>query len=124
MLASSLFAVADRCEDEDKNETPFGAAVVIIELTDNDIELQVFADAFDWTRLQMVDPNERMIFDTKARGKLGRQGGLSEIVFASEPSHFLEDEPEFDESIIGVEPKFLKRVVRTDKSDTPTGTQR
>ena len=75
LLAVCPITFADnRCEDayEDDNETPFGAAVVIIELTDNDIELQVFADAFDWTRLQIFDPRERLIFDTKARGRLRR----------------------------------------------------
>lgn len=91
--------------DDDDDADPFGAAVVIIELTDNDIELQVFADAFDWTRLRVFDPNERLIFDTRGRGRLIRQGGLSEIVWASEPSHFLEDEPDFDESV----EDFLRR---------------
>lgn len=103
LLAMSPYVLAH--DDEDANEEPFGAAVIIIELTDNDIELQVFADAFDWKRLQVFDPNERMIFDTKARGKLRRQGGLSEIVWASEPSHFLEDEPDYDESV----DDFLRR---------------
>ena len=40
-LVTSQIAVAD------DNEVPFGAAVMIIELTDEDIELQVFADAAD-----------------------------------------------------------------------------
>ena len=97
MLATSPFVLAGG--DEDANEEPFGAAVIIIELTDNDIELQVFADAFDWTRLQIFDPRERLIFDTKARGRLRRQGGLSEITWASEPSHYLNDEDNYDEEV-------------------------
>ena len=80
-------------------EIPFGAAVMIIELTDNDIELQVFADAFDWKRLEIFDPNEHKVFDATARGKLRRQGGMSEMFWASEPSHYLEDEDNFDEPV-------------------------
>jgi len=98
-LAPSQIVLAD-----DK-EIPFGAAVMIIELTDNDIELQVFADAFDWKRLEIFDPNERKIFEAGARGRLRRQGGMSEMFWASEPSHYLVDEPEFDEPIEA----FLKR---------------
>jgi hypothetical protein len=81
------------------HEIEFGAAVVIIELTDNDIELQVFADSFDWKRLEIFDPNGRKAFDAGARGRLRSQGGMSEMFFASEPSHYLEDEPEFDEPV-------------------------
>lgn len=102
-LATSPPVLAD--DENDENEEPFGAAVIIIELTDNDIELQVFADAFDWNRLQIFDPKERLVFDTKARGRLRRQGGLSELAFASEPSHFLNDEDEYDEEV----EDFLKR---------------
>jgi len=78
---------------------PYGAAVVIIELTDNDIEMQMFADAFDWSRLQINDPGGRLIFGTRSRGRLQRQGGLSELTFASEPSHYLDDEPDYDEEV-------------------------
>ena len=86
-------------EQVDEAEMPFGAAVIIIELTDNDIELQVFADAFDWTRVEIFDPMERKVFDVKARGRLQRQGGMSELFWASEPSHYLEDEDNYDESV-------------------------
>ncbi len=89
----------------EESETPFGTAVLIMELTDNDIELQVFADGFDYTRLNIFDPNERKVFDGRARGRLKRQGGLSEVFFASEPSHYLVDEPDFDEPV----EDFLKR---------------
>lgn len=89
----------------EEDEIPFGAAVMIIELTDNDIELQVFADAFDWERLEIFDPNERKVFDAKARGRLKRQGGMSEMFWASEPTHYLEDEPDFDEPVEA----FLRR---------------
>jgi hypothetical protein len=92
-LAISPFVLADH------DETPFGAAVIIIELTDNDIELQVFADAFDWTRLEIFDPRDRKVFDTKARGRLKRQGGMSEMFWASEPSHYLVEEDNFDEPV-------------------------
>jgi hypothetical protein len=100
LLAAAPFALADSmCAEPDGDETPFGAAVVIIELTDNDIELQVFADAFDWNRLKVFDPNERLFFDTRARGRLVRQGGLSELVWASQPSHYVVDEDDYDEDV-------------------------
>jgi len=102
LLTLSSISFAD---DGDENETPLGAAVILIELTDNDIELQIFADAFDWRRLQVFDPKDRRIFDTRSRGRLTRQGGLSELIIASEPSHYLEDEPDYDESV----EKFLRR---------------
>lgn len=91
--------------DREHEEEPLGAAVILIELTDNDIELQLFADAFDWTRLQVFDPRDRSIFDTRSQGRLTRQGGMSELAFASEPSHYLVDEPDFDESV----ERFLRR---------------
>lgn len=101
-----LIALPAAAQDATKeNEIPFGAAVIIIELTDNDIELQVFADAFDWNRLEIFDPNERKVFNASSRGRLNRQGGMSEMFFASEPSHYLEDEPEYDEPVAA----FLRR---------------
>lgn len=98
-LALALVAPTSVLADSDEEEVPFGAAVIIIELTDNDIELQVFADAFDWNRLEIFDPSERKVYDARARGRLVRQGGMSEMFWASEPSHYLEDEPNFDESV-------------------------
>jgi len=85
-------------------EREFGASVVIIELTDNDIELQVFVDG-EWAQLKVLDPKERKIFDARTAGRLRRQTGISEMFFASEPTHYLEDEPEFDGSI----EEFLNR---------------
>ena len=84
-LASAIAPVA--LADDDDDETPFGAAVVIIELTEDDIELQVFADAFDWSRLRIYE------------------GGLSEMAFASEPSHYLNNEDNYDEEV----EDFLRR---------------
>ncbi len=83
----------------EEDEVEFGAAVMIIELTEEDIELQVFADASDWKRIKITDPNDRRVFVARARGKLRRQGGMSEMFWASEPSHFLEEEDNFDEPI-------------------------
>ncbi len=83
----------------EEDEVEFGAAVMIIELTEEDIELQVFADASDWKRIEITDPNDRRVFVARARGKLRRQGGMSEMFWASEPSHFLEEEDNFDEPI-------------------------
>ena len=90
---------------EDDNELPFKITSLIIELTDNDIELQAFVDGVEWRRLQVIDPNERKIFNLSAQRNLRRQGGLSELFFASEPTHYLEDEPDFDGTI----ERFLAR---------------
>jgi hypothetical protein len=95
----------------DEEEFPLGAATVIIELTDNDIELQVFVDGSPaWTHLAIVDPNERRIFDLKTRRRLARQG-MSERFFASSPSHFPEDDSgEIDpEGTIETIEAFLRR---------------
>ena len=89
----------------EEEEIPFGASVVIIELTDNDIELQAFVDGVEWKRVTVSDPNEHKIFHGRATGRLRRQGGLSEMFWASEPTHYLEDEPDFD----GTVKSFLKR---------------
>lgn len=96
ILALTFVSLAAPPSARAGDEIPIGAAVVIIELTDNDIELQVFADAFDWVRLEVEDPSGRKLFDTRARGRLVRQDGMSEMFWASEPTHYLEDEPDFD----------------------------
>lgn len=89
----------------DDNEQPLGAAVVIIETTDNDIELQVFVDGSpSWKRVEIADPNERRIYNLRTQGR-GRRQGMSELFFASNPSHYLEDEPDFDEPVEA----FLRR---------------
>ena len=56
-------AIAEDVEDEQ----PFGATSLIIELTDNDIELQVFVDGVEWNSLQIYAPNERSIFTLRAQ---------------------------------------------------------
>ena len=91
--------------DDDGPSTPFGASVLIIELTEDDIELQVFVDGTDWTQVEVSDPNERRIFDARAEGRLERQNGMSEMFWASEPTHYLEDDPVFD----GTVESFLDR---------------
>ena len=90
---------------DDGPSIPFGASVLIIELTEDDIELQVFVDGTDWTRVKVSDPNERRIFDARAKGRLKRQNGMSEMFWASEPTHYLEDDPAFD----GTVESFLDR---------------
>jgi hypothetical protein len=83
-------------EDEDK-EFPLGAAVVIIETTDNDIELQVFVDGSPtWKLLEIIDPNRRSIFDLRTQQQLRKQG-MSELFFASSPDAFpVDDTGEID----------------------------
>lgn len=102
-LAVGLVAQVARADDDDRDdfderafavdprqpgELPFKAATIIIELTDNDIELQAFVDGNNWRRLAIADPRgERVNFDLMTRRRLGRQG-MSELHFASEPSDF------------------------------------
>ncbi|NNL65913.1 MAG: fibronectin type III domain-containing protein [Myxococcales bacterium] len=88
-----------------RQQVDLGAAVVIIELTDEDIELQVFIDGFLWDRMTLRDPDGRKIFSTRATDRLKAQGGMSEMFFASEPTHYLEEEPNFD----GTVAEFLER---------------
>ncbi len=92
-------------EGKEINEQPFGASVVIIETTDNDIELQTFVDGFEWKNLQVFNPEEKKVLNLTAQRNLRKQGGLSELFFASEPTHYLEDNPDFDGTIKG----FLSR---------------
>ena len=73
-----------------ESELPFKVTSIIFEVTDNDIELQAFVDGNEWKSLTITAPDERPIFHLNTRRKLGRQG-LSELHFASEPSHFPED---------------------------------
>ncbi len=80
------------------DDIPFGVSVVSIELTDNDIQLNVFVDG-EWNQLKIRDPREREMFGAGATGVLKRQSGVSEMYFASEPTHYLEDEPNFDGTI-------------------------
>ncbi len=70
---------------------PFKATTHIIELTDNDIELQVYIDGNDWKHLEISDPKGRQIFNLSTLRRLDRQG-MSEMQFASQPSHFPEDD--------------------------------
>ena len=70
---------------------PFKATPIIIELTDNDIELQVFVDGNNWKTLQIVAPDDRTIFHLRTKQILKRQG-MSELHFASEPSNFPVDD--------------------------------
>lgn len=80
-------------------ELPFGITSLIIELTDSDIELQAFVDGVEWENLQIFGPNESRIFNLGTQRNLPGLGGLSELFFASEPTHYLEEEPEFDGTI-------------------------
>ena len=82
-----------------QEEWEFGANAIIIELTDNDIELQVFIDGFDYTKVSGFDPLGEKFVEMKTKGRLSATGGFSEIFFASEPSHYLEEEDDYDESV-------------------------
>ncbi len=111
VIALSLGATASLGLTQEDNEQPLGAAVVNIETTDNDIELQVFVDGSPtWKHLQIEDPNERRIFNLKTQRRL-RQQGMSELFFASSPDAFPADENgEIDpDGIPAVVEEFLDR---------------
>jgi len=123
LLASSMamafaFLAAPAASQEDA--LPFGATVLVIELADNDIELQIFADAVEWTRLMVSDPNERTIFEAKAAEGLETQGGMSEMFWASEPTHYLQHDPNFDEPVEGFLERFPEGQYKF-KAMTPSG---
>jgi hypothetical protein len=85
-LLAATFAVAASAGEEE--ETPFDEAELFFELNDTDGDLGIHSkiDGEDWRRLRIEDPNERVILDIAARGRLGRHG-LTELAFESaEPS--------------------------------------
>lgn len=87
---------------------PFKATSIIIETTDNDIELQAFVDGGPVKKLQIYDRRERKIFNLNTQRKLGRQG-LSELTFASEPDHFPEEALAPSDEANEVVQAFLKK---------------
>lgn len=55
--------------------------------TDGDAGLQLAADAEDWKRFTLLDTNGKALIDVRAKGRLRRPFGLSELFLeASEPS--------------------------------------
>jgi hypothetical protein len=55
--------------------------------TDGDAGLQLGADAEDWKRFKLLDTKGKVLIDIRARGRLRRPFGLSELFLeASEPS--------------------------------------
>ncbi len=91
VAAASGFIIPVWTSASHGDELPFKATTLIIELTDNDIELQFFIDGDEWSRLRMFDPKGRGILDLRTRHRLGAQGG-TELHHASQPSHFPEDD--------------------------------
>ena len=74
--------------------------------TDGDAGLQLAADAEDWKRFTLLDTEGRVLIDVRAKGRLRRPFGLSEL--------FLE----------ASEPPFAKVPFRTFKRRFPDGTYR
>jgi len=97
VVALILGAAAPLGWAQENKELPLGAAVVIIETTDNDIELQVFVDGnATWKQLEIIDPNKQKIFDLRTQQRLRKQG-ISELFFASAPDAFpVDDTGEID----------------------------
>ncbi len=78
-------------DDDDDEEIPFEEARLFFELNDTDGDLGIHGkiDGDEWKRLEIEDPNERIMMKVRARGRLGRQG-LTELFFESA-------EPTFDD---------------------------
>jgi hypothetical protein len=74
--------------------------------TDGDAGLQLAADAEDWRRFTLLDTRGKVLIDVRAKGRLRRPFGLSEL--------FLE----------ASEPSFTKVPFRTFKNRFPHGTYR
>jgi hypothetical protein len=74
--------------------------------TDGDAGLQLAADAEDWKRFTLLDTRGKALIDVRAKGRLRRPFGLSEL--------FLE----------ASEPPFTKVPFRTFKKRFPTGRYR
>jgi hypothetical protein len=74
--------------------------------TDGDAGLQLAADAEDWKRFTLLDTKGKVLVDVRAKGRLRRPFGLSEL--------FLE----------ASEPPFTKVPFRTFKKRFPHGTYR
>lgn len=107
-LVASGAALAERDRDDHEDERPLNVANILIETTDNDIELQVFVDDAEWTSLNISDPKGRRIFRLNTRGRLGRQG-MTEMGFASNPTHFPEDADPSGPEVAQVIKRFLRR---------------
>jgi hypothetical protein len=74
---------------------PFSVANVYIELndTDGDLGFHALVDGDAWKRLEIVDPNERMMLGVGAFGRLQKQG-MTELFFESAEPSFEELPPE------------------------------
>jgi hypothetical protein len=66
--------------------------------TDSDAGIQVFIDADQWKVMRIFDPNGTLVFESKATGRFGKQGGTELFLESAEPDF---TELPFDE--------FLKR---------------
>jgi hypothetical protein len=72
------------------DEVQFEESRIFIEYnsTDNDLGFHVFLDGEDWKTLEIVNPNERTIFNVTGRGGY-KELGLTELFFeGAEPSLF------------------------------------
>ena len=120
-LAADAFAG----DGDEENEEPLPVALILIELTEDDIELQAFGDGPNMKRFQIEDPRGRRIFDLRPQRRLRRQG-LSEVIFASNPDDFPVDpdgeiDPEGAEETIRA---FLRRFPAGEyemEARTPSG---
>jgi hypothetical protein len=91
-LATAAFALAAApAASPAQDASSFSEATLYFELNDSDGDLGMHGsiDGDEWRRLQIEDPNERVILSTLVLGRLARQG-LTQFFFESA-------EPPFDE---------------------------
>ena len=94
-LAVAGGAPAGGPNKEQEREIPFDEARLFFELnhTDGDLGIHALVDGEEWKRLQIEDPQERLMLDVLVRGRLRRQG-LTELFFESAEPTFDELSPE------------------------------
>ena len=90
-LVASLPLITPYAQADDDEELEFDEAHLFFELNDTDGDLGIHGkiDGDEWKSIRIENPNERVIMNVSARGKLRRQG-ITELFFESA-------EPTFDE---------------------------
>lgn len=102
-IASRAFRTSDTAteppEDPEPGADEWRTTRVFIELTEEDIELQAFADGVRFQDLEIATADGTVVFEAHATRALGAQG-LSELKLDGHPSHFPvigAHDPEIDE---------------------------
>jgi hypothetical protein len=102
-IVSLVFFLTVTTAENDKNSGPVvqikdARLKIEANATDSDAGIQVFIDADQWKVMRIFDPNGTLVFESKATGRFGKQGGTELFLESAEPDF---NELPFDE--------FLKR---------------